>query len=254
MQLQKIELNQSFAWSLGSLALIATILVFTLPSVFAAAMSSNPEELQASTQLDSHLGKHREALDLYQDRFNGRSVFFTPNKTKAPYVPLPVVEQKAPQTSRTEKVRTPPKPTIYTGPTLMAILGDEVWLKNSNRNDSPLRVRVGEEKDGVEILEVNPPWSVKVRYQTVEFVVPLFEVKEFLSESSETQAETPKGLIETTKSELEEEAEGAAITDSDKNQLETEQDPDSTPKSDTPDADNSDTTSTTTGNAGSKEQ
>ncbi|MCZ6836325.1 MAG: hypothetical protein O7G85_11170 [Planctomycetota bacterium] len=256
---QKLKLNPSLAWSLASVALIALMLFYTLPSVMAAAFSSNPDELQVATTLEGHLETHREALTLYQDRFNGRSVFFKPLKTPTRTKPRPT--HKAPEPI-VDQNPTPPKedpiPKQYTGPSVMAILGDEVWFVNPQRNSSPLRIRLGEEQSGIKILEVNAPWSVKVGYQRGEFKVSLFEVKEFLADASEapaaTKVDVPQGLIESSKPEREQDSDQDSNVRSDKNQSGVEQDPDLAPKSDSPDADNKETQAKTPGNRGPDEQ
>jgi hypothetical protein len=66
----------------------------------------------------------------------------------------------------------PPRnlPRQYAGPRIVAIYGDTAWF------DDKKRLRVGEpEQEGLQLIEVSPPWGAKVRWRGGEFTITLFE-------------------------------------------------------------------------------
>lgn len=265
MQIMNLTLNRSFFWSASSLVLIVTMIVMTVPSLLAATVTRSPDDLQVTSALQDHLEKHGRQMELYQERFNGRSIFYTPLPTpkprvKAPPRQKPTETRKQPQ--KNPEPRETPIPSRYNGPSILAILGDEVWFTGSPGNDPPLRIRIGETKNGIEIVETDPPWKVTVRYQRGEFDVNLFEVKEFFNDVSLKDVPNPPGLIEAPRdspvavedkdpAQSSIEASGGG---SDKNEKIQDADDATSSKSPTPDADNTDTSKTKTGNEGSSEK
>ena len=55
------------------------------------------------------------------------------------------------------------------------IIGNEVWFKPVRADQDVLRVRIGQEKDGVKVVSTEPPWTVKVSYDGFEFDVTVFQ-------------------------------------------------------------------------------
>lgn len=268
MQIMNLTLNRSFFWSAASLALIAAMLVMTVPSLLAATVTRSPDDLQVASALQDHLGKHAEQIELYQERFNGRSIFYTPLPTPKPRAPVrrpPTQTAREDSKPEPETRRDPPIPSNYNGPSIKAIFGDEVWFAGSLGNEPPLRIQVGETKNGIEIVETDPPWKVKVKYQRGEFDVNLFEVKEFLNDKSPKDVPNPPGLIEAPQdppAPVANEAPAQALPvqsgndsggASDKNEKNQGADDPTTSKSPAPDADKTDTSKTKTGNEGSRE-
>lgn len=227
MQPLNLNLNRSFAWSAISLAFIALVLVFTAPPLLVAAFTASPDELQVASALEDHLAAHDKAMDVYRARFDGRAVFYKPLPTPryTPPPPKPPTRETEPAPAPTRPKPDPISPT-YTGPSIMAILGNEVWFSNPRPNEPPMIISVGEEDGGVEVLAVDPPWSARLRYRRGEYDVSLFELKEFLSESPERPVPPPPGLVEVPPKAA------------DNPPADTGSAPDASPKSKPPDADN----------------
>src|SRR5690606_22289774 len=106
--------------------------------------------------------RHVEAMKTYQDRFNGRSIF---------YKPPPKVVYRPPAKVDPPKIERPlelPKPSIsatYNGPTPFGFNADGVYFRSSGAGEPPLFIPVGEERKGIRVISIDPPWSVKVAYQ-----------------------------------------------------------------------------------------
>ena len=82
-------------------------------------------------------------------------------------------------------------PTNYSGPVVIAVIGDQVWFKSKDN----LKLRVGEEGAGVKVLASNPPWTVKLAYAGGEYDVPVFkDYQTTFSSNSLTQRPTP-GIV-----------------------------------------------------------
>src|SRR5207244_2317387 len=96
--------------------------------------------------------QHDEAMKTYQDRFNGRSAFFKPPPKPQP---KPIIVD-APPAPPPPDPGPPPPPATYTGPNLLALMGDEAWFKPPTTADKTMVLRTGEEKSGVKLISVDP--------------------------------------------------------------------------------------------------
>ena len=199
MQFANLNLNRSLVWSVICLGLVALVLIVAAPPLLDAAFASSPDELQVASALQTRLTGHEEALNQHQARFNGRSVFYKPlpKPKPVPQRDRPVVLDTTPAEPPKPPGPPPPNP-IYTGPSIMAILGDEVWFTNPSRGEPPLRIKVGEEAADIKVNSVDPPWRINVNYRDGgPYDVSLFDLKSFLTDATEsTQVAPPPGLIE----------------------------------------------------------
>ncbi len=253
MQIMNLTLNRSFLWSALSIGLMALVFFATVPSLVSAMFTRGPDDLQVASSLQGHIDNHGRQLEIYLARFDGRSIFYrprpTPKRTVAP--PLPPRPEPKAQTREDKPPRPAPPPPTYTGPSIMAIFGDEVWFVNPQHDQPPLRIKVGEEQLGLEVLSTDPPWMVNVRYRKGEYDVNLFELKSFFTDTSDTEIPNPPGLIDApaeTPATGEEPPAETVPDESDKSEKNNGSDDTTPSKSDPTDADNTDTSNVKTGN------
>jgi hypothetical protein len=171
MMIRHHSLNGPAIWS-GLLVLLAAVFVIgALVPVAAALLRPGLDDREVAEEFDRLIGEHEQAQTSYVARFDGRSVFFKPPPLRDPTPPRVVRQDPTPPPPPPPPVDTGPEPPPenYTGPSIRGFWGDEVWFHGD------LRVKVGEEKDGVKVLEVNPPWSARIAYARGEYDVPLFE-------------------------------------------------------------------------------
>lgn len=138
-------------------------------------------ESRVETEQVNVIGKilaDNPVLERSENRFSGRSIFYVPKEPRRPTRPVP----PAPPRVVTETAPPPPPPpsppsapTKYAGPSIRGILGNEVFF------DSGKRVKVGDSADGVGVLKINGPFSIRLGWKNGEYEVSLFteEVPEF---------------------------------------------------------------------------
>jgi hypothetical protein len=192
-------MGQTLTWSrplitsLVALAVTALILVGVLfPPLAVAMFTPGVQENQPQHEIARLVKQHDAQVALYRDRFDGRSVFFNPPAIRKPTPPpaprddTPIVKSEPSQPSG-----PPPAPRNYRGPTPTAIIGDEVHFVGD------LRLKVGEEGDGVKVVSVDPPWSAELSYSGGTYTVPLFEsVGDSLFDQGTTRRTSLPGIQE----------------------------------------------------------
>ncbi len=124
-----------------------------LPALPSALFTEGLENEETSAFLSEYLENHAVDLQTYQARIDGRSVFFLPPAPKDP-IPIKLVQEEDPP----GPPPPPPIPANYTGPSVRFLVGNEVYFHDG------LRVKLGEEKQGVRVLAVDAPWTVNVAY------------------------------------------------------------------------------------------
>ena len=157
--------------SAGSIVLAVVVVAAQLPAVLAAVFGSGMGKDEPKDVLAKLLDEHDTEMSTYQARFTGRSLFFkppAPQRRPTPVVRSAPVEDPEPP---------PPLPasSVYTGPSVVAILGDEVWFRAPRSGQSGLRIRVGDQREGINVLAANAPWSVRLGYERGEYDINLFE-------------------------------------------------------------------------------
>lgn len=109
-----------------------------------------------------------DLLETSRARFVGRSMYQLPpapvRKPKAVEQPKPVAPPPDPG--------PPPPPATYAGPAPTSVFGDYVMF--STLSDADKRIKLGETKSGIKVLEINAPYSVKLGYQRGEYTVTLW--------------------------------------------------------------------------------
>ena len=156
--------------SAGSIVLAVVIVAVQLPAVLAAVFGSGMGKDEPREVLAKLMDEHDKEMSTYQARFNGRSLFFKPPAPALRPRPAPPPPQEDPP----PPPPPPPASTVYTGPSVVAILGDEVWFRAPRAGETGLRIRVGDQREGITVLAVNAPWSVQLGYERGEYDVDLF--------------------------------------------------------------------------------
>ncbi|MBU3728493.1 MAG: hypothetical protein FGM37_04500, partial [Phycisphaerales bacterium] len=174
--------NAAFAVSavcIGVLGVTGTVaLVDMLPA--AIAPSADPKDVRA---FDAQLARHEAAIELASARFNGRSLFVMPSP---PYRPPPPQPTLPPEPPPPPKPVTPPAPAEYSGPKPLGMIGGVVYF------DSIASLSVGEERDGLKVLGVEPPSHVRVAHRGGNYLVPVWDRSDLTSLSKrESGASSP---------------------------------------------------------------
>ena len=189
--------NQLVIANVATLLVALVILAVQLPAVLEAAFGpglGTDEPREVVTQL---IKVHDEEMERYQERFNGRSFFFMPPRKLPPRKLLPVVKV-APDEPPETPAASPPSP-VYTGPSVIGILGDEVWFRAPRPGEGGLRIRVGEEpQEGITVLATNPPWSVTLAYQRGEYDIDVWKTDFPSIERSAPPRQPIPGLVDAT--------------------------------------------------------
>ncbi len=183
--MQHLRLSRPLLLSTVGLVVAGIVLVVPLPGLLAAMFTPNIGQDSAGENIQAYLAAHDRDLTTYRERFEGRSLFFRP---PAPARPAP---KRRTEKKTDEPLLPPPIPTIYGGPAVIAVIGDQVWFKGKDN----LNLRVGEEGSGVKVLASNPPWLVKLAYAGGEYDVPIFkDYQPKFSSNSLTERPTP-GIV-----------------------------------------------------------
>ena len=146
---------------IGTLAITAFVsLVDVTPA--AIAPSADPKDVRA---FDAQLARHEAAINLARSRFDGRSLFVMP---APPYRPPPPPPPLPPEPKPEPKPVVPVAPAEYSGPTPMGMIGGRVYFEGI----PPLAI--GDDRDGLKVLSVEPPSHVRVSHRGGEYLVPVW--------------------------------------------------------------------------------
>lgn len=99
-------------------------------------------------------GTFKDAIDDQLAQIDGRSLFFIP----------------PPPSDKPDAKNQGPKPTVYGGPSLLAMVNGTAWFSDGDR--------VSESKPegkGLKLVRLNAPWGARVEWQGGEFDVELFK-------------------------------------------------------------------------------
>jgi hypothetical protein len=152
----------------GTLAVTAfTALVDLTPA--AIAPSADPKDVRA---FDAQLARHEAAIELARSRFDGRSLFVMP---APPYRPPPPPPPLPPEPPPPPKPVTPAAPAEYSGPKPMGMIGGSVYFEGIPP------VAVGEDRDGLKVLGVEPPSHVRVSHRGGTYLVPVWDPSDLTS-------------------------------------------------------------------------
>ncbi|MEM7228107.1 MAG: hypothetical protein AAF432_04750 [Planctomycetota bacterium] len=173
--------------SLAALALTVGATMWHTAHIGDTMLSSTAALPSADDVTSSVQHAHERMMTTYQQRIDGRSLFFDPH-------PLERVDDVASSTDERddqqeleiiveEPVDTPlplpGPPATYQGPTPQAIVADAVWFPETRAEiegyvNDPLRIRVGESHDGLEVVKIIDGQTVRLRHRGGEYDVPIF--------------------------------------------------------------------------------
>jgi len=184
---QAIDIRASLSGigAMGWLAMLAIVIGLVVLVRSSVGADSDP----AALQLAQFAERYERSYENHRERFIGRSAFFVPPAPVPPPPPPPPARDPVVQ-ERPRDPGPPPPPSTYGGPKIAYVWDDRVTFEN----DMTLTAG-GEGESGVEVLETNLPWSVKVRWREVEFDVQLFErtTPSFMVDPSENEEQAADG-------------------------------------------------------------
>ncbi len=183
--MRPLTINKPLLINTAAIAVALWMIGSKLPALPSALFTEGLQDDETSALLSDYLGHHAADLQTYQARIDGRSVFFLPPAPKDPTHIKPVETVK-----RTGPPPPPPIPQNYTGPSIRFLLGNEVYFHDG------LRIKLGEEKQGIRILAVDAPWTVTVAHAGGEYELPVFERIHYgIEEPTATRNAPTPGLL-----------------------------------------------------------
>ena len=161
------SINIPLSASVAAIVFAVVVMSVQLSSLASAMLTPRLQDDPTRARLAEYLVEHQASLGAYRDRVEGRSLFFKPK-------PYPRKREPAPKVVEVDPVETlPPRdtgpPPNYPGPSILFVLGDEVWFHNG------MHISVGEESDGVTVIASDAPWSVTLGHSDGEYVIDLFK-------------------------------------------------------------------------------
>jgi len=156
--------------TLASIVVAIIGVAMMAPPLVAAIVTDSPDIEDDDARIEDLVDAHSEEIARYRDRFEGRSPFFPP---PAP-APPPRETSAADTRARPEPQNVGPAPT-YDGPLREpSILGDKVRFASIND-----WVAVGETRQGVEVVRIEPPYTVVVRWTRPSTPTEIYEEGEY---------------------------------------------------------------------------
>ncbi len=194
--MHRLPLNTTLLVNIAAIAVATVVFAANLPTLLGAVLSPRLGEDKTVSLLSQYLAVHDTDLVQYQQRFNGRSVFFKPipPRRDPPRRLAPVEIVKA-----TPEPPPPPPPSIpeqYTGPKIVFVLGNEV------RFTGGLTLSVGEEDQGVKVLSCDPPWTVRLAHAGGEYDVVLLKRSFPGFETASREPQPMPGIVRMPEADL----------------------------------------------------
>jgi outer membrane biosynthesis protein TonB len=171
-------------WLACAAGVFAGVVVVVSAVPVVSALFMRVEALPAKTdEVKKAAERHASAMAEQVAAVKGRSLFFIP-----PPKPRPKPVEVAKEPEKPKDPPPPPKPTRYGGPSIQAVVNGTVWFADGKR------VAVGETHgsggSAVKVVAADTPFGIKLKWEGVEFDVPLFERDGVIY--PERKAETPK--------------------------------------------------------------
>lgn len=162
--MRPLAINTPLLINAAAIAVAVWMFGSKLPALPSALFIEGLGNDETSAFLSEYVENHAVDLQTYQARIDGRSVFFLPPAPRDPIKIKPVQEEKL-----SGPPPAPPTPPRYTGPSIRFLVGNEVYFHDG------LRIKLGEEKQGVRVLAVDAPWTVNVAHAGGEYELTVFE-------------------------------------------------------------------------------
>lgn len=164
------------------------VIAFNLGSLGEALLAPSVEA-ESADPLAEVAKESEEFFAASKRRFDGRSVYALPT----PPVRRPrVVEQPRP-VEPPKDPGPPPPPATYAGPAPTSIIGDVVVFTDLPESDR--RIRVGETKSGITVIESNGPFTCKLGHLGGTYVVSLFPRVDSRFLRGAQPSGTPAGIV-----------------------------------------------------------
>jgi hypothetical protein len=182
------SITASMVTSVIAIAIAAIVLAGSAWSAISAIFIGANGAQEPSDRIAQLVQEHRDDIELYRARIDGRSAFFRPPPRRSSPPPPPPPPPSDDVEEVEEEVEPPPPPppppppvpNDYNGPPVLYVLGDMVVFRSSSPGEAGLRIRVGQKRNGIDVVAVMPPRSVRLGYQPdgferAEFDVPIFD-------------------------------------------------------------------------------
>ncbi len=183
--MRPLAINTPLLINTAAIAVAVWMFGSKLPALPSALFTEGLGNDETSAFLSEYVENHAVDLETYKARIDGRSVFFLPPAPRDP-IPIKLVQEEDPP----GPPPPPPTPPRYTGPSVRFLVGNEVYFHDG------LRIKLGEEKQGVRVLAVDAPWTVNVAYAGGEYELPVFKrLFPGIKEPSETRHAPTPGML-----------------------------------------------------------
>ncbi len=152
--------------SLLAVAIAAVVLLMEIPGLLSAVTTPSWED-DSGDPMAVLAANHAEQAEINSRRFTGRSPFVVPSRPRTrPKAPV----ARPRETAETPEVPKgpPPPPATYTGPKPTGILGTLVLFGSAENV-----IAMGDEKDGVKVLDIIDIWQVRLAHKGGEYDVDL---------------------------------------------------------------------------------
>jgi hypothetical protein len=136
------------------------VVVWALVLWIRAALLPSPAAFVAADREDRSEARSG-AMSAAVAQLSGRSLFWVPS---APGDPGVTVVEETPQENGEQVASS------YEGPSIAAIVLDEVWFSDGTRRKAGADAR-----EDLAVVSTNAPWDATVRWRGKEFKVPFFE-------------------------------------------------------------------------------
>jgi hypothetical protein len=157
-----------FGLSIAALTLSAGFIAFSGAPVLTACMSASIRAADLSASKGSLISRHNNLTRQWQTRIGGRSLFFPPQPKSHPAI---VVQQQIQPETKPPVIFDPG----YTGPSLIALVGNSAWFKPARVGESTLMLWQGQERLDLALVSTDSPWTARVRYHGREYTLTLFD-------------------------------------------------------------------------------
>ncbi len=177
--MEQQTLRGPLGWSIASIIVILLFCAYAIITVASPLLRQAKADAPKTSMTDSLVERYNNNVAVDIARFNGRSAFFNPIQIAIRREPTKQPSREiVPEPEEIIVTRGPdPAPLTYMGPPLIAIIGDEAWFRGGG-SDSVIRLKSGEELDGLKVISTTPPSTATVEHRTGVYPLNLFTNEE----------------------------------------------------------------------------
>jgi hypothetical protein len=201
---RRLNISAPLLVSLAGVALIGLVVMSHGPALLRAALGPSSGLTDPQATLTALVEEHDRDFETYVSRFNGRSFFFKPSPWPQPRPAPAIVSRPAPPPAEAAPAPAPaptgppPPPATYSGPKVLFAVGESVEFQSDRTAVKSFQVAVGEEKEGIRVIAVNLPWSVKLGYRGGEYDVEILAPSDLFKDVAPPPPSATPGLVEAT--------------------------------------------------------